>query len=97
MASRLFSPLLSGSASFHRPLLTTSLCLSGAIFGGAALLQAHRSRYAYRLDASPSSTSAKDWSFSQYQNEANVPVVKSGGGLNARAVRQLSAGSVFGT
>ncbi|KAK5166303.1 uncharacterized protein LTR77_008564 [Saxophila tyrrhenica] len=92
MASRLFHPSL-----FHlrSPLFAASFGVSSAIFG-ASLLQAHRSRYAYRLDSSPSSTSAKDWSFSQYQSEARTPVVSQNGGLNARAVRQMSAGSIFG-
>jgi hypothetical protein len=54
-------------------------------------------RRAIQLDASPASsaTSPKDWSLNQYQRDARAPVVQSGR-LNARAVRQLSAGSIIG-
>jgi hypothetical protein len=90
MASRLFSPTV-----FRTPLFAATLGVSTAAFG-SILLQQHRSRSLYHLDASPSSTSAKDWSFSQYQNEARTPVVASNGGLNARAVRQMTTGSIFG-
>ncbi|PNS15604.1 inosine-5'-monophosphate dehydrogenase [Sphaceloma murrayae] len=48
------------------------------------------------LDSSPSSVSARDWSYSQYQRDASVPVFSQGGGLNPRAIRQISAGSIIG-
>jgi hypothetical protein len=92
MASRLFSPTL--LHSLRTPLFVASFGTSTALF-----LQAYHSRYSltYRLDNSPAPTSPKDWSFSQYQSEASTPVVNSRGGLNARAVRQMSAGSIIGT
>jgi hypothetical protein len=92
MASRIFNPNL-----FHirTPLFAATLGVSTAVFG-THLLQTYKSRYALRLDTSPVSTSPKDWSFSQYQNEARTPIIERSGGLNARAVRQMSAGSVVG-
>ncbi|KAK3710603.1 hypothetical protein LTR37_010230 [Vermiconidia calcicola] len=92
MASRLFNPGL-----FHNPttLFAASFGVSAAIFG-PQLLQSYRTRYALRLDSSPSSVSPKDWSFSQYQADARTPIVEKGGRLNGRAVRQLSAGSIIG-
>jgi hypothetical protein len=92
MASRLLNPTL-----FHlrTPLFAAGLGVSAAVFS-SQLLQFHRQRYALRLDSSPSATSPKDWSFSQYQNEARNPIVDKSGGLNARAVRQMSAGSIIG-
>ncbi|KAF2158193.1 hypothetical protein K461DRAFT_318174 [Myriangium duriaei CBS 260.36] len=47
------------------------------------------------LDASPVAH-PRDWSFSQYQRDASVPITTSRGGLNPRAVRQVSAGSITG-
>jgi hypothetical protein len=92
MASRLLNPSL-----FHlrTPLFAAGLGISTALFL-PPLLQTYRSRYAFRLDNGSGSASPKDWSFSQYQNEASTPVVNQRGGLNARAVRQLSSGSIIG-
>lgn len=90
MASRLLNPNL-----FHlrTPLLLTTLGVSTGL-----LLHQHTSlRHALRLDSSPSALSPKDWSFSQYQNDAQTPILNSGGRLNARAVRQMSMGSIFGS
>lgn len=89
MASRLLNPNL-----FHlrTPLLLTTLGVSTGLF-----VHQHTSiRHALRLDSSPSAVSPKDWSFSQYQSDAQTPILTSGGRLNARAVRQMSAGSIFG-
>ena len=88
MASRLLSPTLH---ALRTPLFVASFGASTTLF-----LQAYRQRYAYRLDSSPVATSPKDWSFSQYQSEASTPIVNQRGGINARAVRQLSAGSIIG-
>jgi hypothetical protein len=85
----------------HRPLFscaTAALGLSGAAYG----LLSHQHRNPLRLDSgsnpiTSSSTSPKDWSFSQYQNNAQAPVVNSRGGLNAKSVRQMTLGSILGT
>ncbi|RMX72712.1 hypothetical protein D0869_14336 [Hortaea werneckii] len=45
-----------------------------------------------RLDSGPSSVSPKDWSFSQYQQDARTPVVNEKGGLNPRAPLTLLIG-----
>lgn len=90
------------SLLLQRPLFgcaTAALGLSGAAYG----LLAHQRRSPLRLDSSSnplgssSSTSPKDWSFSQYQNEARAPIVNSHGGLNAKSVRQMTLGSILGT
>ncbi|KAK4622228.1 hypothetical protein CLAFUW4_06915 [Fulvia fulva] len=86
-ASRLFT------CGLRTPILAGGLAF-GTTLAFSPLLQQHR--HALRLDSSPSSASPKDWSFSQYQSDASVPIVKSSGDLNARAVRQLSAGSIIG-
>ncbi|KAK4992033.1 hypothetical protein LTR50_001429 [Elasticomyces elasticus] len=59
--------------------------------------QSYTHRHAYRLDGPMLSnpTSPREWSFSQYQNEARAPVVKNGR-LNPSAVRQVSIGSIAG-
>ncbi|KAK5008414.1 hypothetical protein LTR28_004009 [Elasticomyces elasticus] len=59
--------------------------------------QTYTYRHAYRLDGPMLSnpTSPREWSFSQYQNEARAPVVKNGR-LNPSAVRQVSIGSIAG-
>jgi len=85
----------------QRPLLgcaTAALGLSGAAFG----ILSHQRRNPLRLDSgsnpiSSSSSASKDWTFSQYQNNAQTPVVNSRGGLNAKAVRQMTTGSILGT
>jgi hypothetical protein len=84
----------------QRPLFscaTAALGLSGAAYG----LLSHQHRNPLRLDSgsnpiTSSSTSPKDWSFSQYQHDAQAPVVNSRGGLNAKAVRQMTLGSILG-
>lgn len=92
MASRLVNPTL-----FQ---LRTTLFAAG-LAGSTLLLfpnvlQSYRQSHLLRLDSSPVATSPKDWSVSQYQHDAQTPVVKSNGGLNARAVRQMSLGSILG-
>jgi hypothetical protein len=89
------------SLLLHRPLLgcaTFALGLSGATYG----LLSHQRRHPLRLDSSSnplssSSSTPKDWTFSQYQRDAQTPVVTSRGGLNAKAVRQMTLGSILGT
>ena len=92
MASRTLNPSL-----FHlrTPLLFTTLGISSGLLLHQTL-HTYQSKYAIRLDSSPSATSPKDWSFSQYQNEARNPIVSPSGGLNRSAVRQMSAGSIIG-
>lgn len=52
---------------------------------------------AFRLDSSPSSSgSGSILSTDSYRRNAEVPVIKSGGRLNERAVRQISSGSIIG-
>jgi hypothetical protein len=85
----------------QRPLFscaTAALGLSGATYGFLSYQQQRRNPL--RLDSSSnpiSSTSPKDWSFSQYQADAQTPVVTRRGGLNAKAVRQMTLGSILGS
>lgn len=90
MASRILNPSL-----FHLRTPLFAACL-----GASTLLiapQLMRMRRPILLDSGSTTVSPKDWSFSQYQSDARVPVVKKDGGFNARAIRQLSAGSIAGT
>jgi hypothetical protein len=88
------------SLFLQRPLFgcaTAALGLSGAAYS----LLSHQRRNPLRLDSnsnpiSSSSSASKDWTFSQYQNNAQTPVVTSRGGLNAKAVRQMTTGSILG-
>jgi hypothetical protein len=86
------------SLFLQRPLFgcaTAALGLSGAAYS----LLSHQRRNPLRLDSNPnpiSSSASKDWTFSQYQNNAQTPVVTSRGGLNAKAVRQMTTGSILG-
>lgn len=93
MASRLFSSTLFNA---RVPLFALGLGASSGILI-PQLLQTYQSRHALRLDSSSSSVSAKDWSFSQYQADAKAPIVKNDGKWNARAIRQMSTGSIIGT
>ncbi|CAK4031002.1 hypothetical protein DOTSEDRAFT_132500 [Lecanosticta acicola] len=87
LASRFFG------CGLRTPLLAAGVGFSSALIF-TPLIQSYRTPL--RLDSSPSSVSPRDWSFSQYQSDARVPVSNKHGGLNARAVRQLSAGSIIG-
>ncbi|KAK0940442.1 hypothetical protein LTR48_004019 [Friedmanniomyces endolithicus] len=90
MAFRLLNPSL-----FHlrTPFLAASLGFSGALL----IHQTFHSRRLLRLDSlSSPATSPKDWSFSQYQQDARTPVTKGDGTLNPNAIRQLSLGSILG-
>lgn len=88
------------SLFLQRPLFgcaTAALGLSGAAYS----ILSHQRRNPLRLDSSSnpissSSSASKDWTFSQYQNNAQTPVVTSRGGLNAKAVRQMTTGSILG-
>ena len=53
-------------------------------------------RRVLHLDSTPVAASPKDWSFSQYERDAKTPIVKKRGGLNPKAVKQLSTGSILG-
>ncbi|EGP85105.1 unnamed protein product [Zymoseptoria tritici ST99CH_3D7] len=79
----------------NHSLRTPMLFGAGIGFSTALLqtLQAHRRPVL--LDSSPSSVSPKNWSVSQYQNDAVAPVTKNGG-LNPRAIRQMTTGSIIG-
>ena len=86
----------------QRPLFscaTAALGLSGATYGFLSYQQQRRNPLRLDSGSNPitSSTSPKDWSFSQYQADAQTPVVNSRGGLNAKAVRQMTLGSILGT
>lgn len=81
------------SCGLRTPLFAAGLGVSSALVF-APLLQTYRQPL--RLDSSPSSASPKDWSFSQYASDARTPIVTPQGRFNARAVRQLSAGSIIG-
>ncbi|KAI9706825.1 MAG: hypothetical protein M1820_004796 [Bogoriella megaspora] len=76
-----------------RPLTATAFLSSTFLLAYA--LSPPQSRLLL-CDTSPSPISPKDWSISQYQRDAQVPVVSRSGGLNARAVRQVSVGSIAG-
>lgn len=88
------------SLLLQRPLFgcaTAALGLSGAAYS----VLSYQRRNPLRLDSSSnpissSSSTSKDWTFSQYQNNAQTPVVTSHGGLNAKAVRQMTTGSILG-
>ncbi|CAK1365802.1 unnamed protein product [Cercospora beticola] len=77
--------------------LRTPLLFGSAAFGAGLCFA--QSKFLYRrpilLDSSPAAISPKDWSFNQYQNDAQVPMVKDGR-FNVRSVRQLSSGSIIG-
>lgn len=75
--------------------LRTPLILGSGIGVSAALYTLRSQRRPLLLDSSPSAASPRDWSFSQYQNDASVPVT-SRGRMNPKAIRQLSAGSIIG-
>lgn len=75
--------------------LRTPLILGGSIGFSAALLTLQAQRRPMLLDASPSAISPKDWSISQYQNDAAAPITRQGR-MNPGAIKQLSTGSMIG-
>ncbi|PSK56478.1 hypothetical protein B9Z65_6102 [Elsinoe australis] len=78
-------------------LARRSMMLGITALGASSLLLGPISyRRRTLLDTSPSPVSAKDWSYSQYQRDAKVPIFGESGGLNPRAIRQISAGSILG-
>ncbi|KAK5108288.1 hypothetical protein LTR62_008603 [Meristemomyces frigidus] len=89
MAFRFLQPTL---FSLRTPVLAAGLGFSSALL----LHQTFQSRRLLRLDSTGASTSPKDWSYSQYQQDASTPLVSQSGGLNPTAVRQLSMGSILG-
>jgi tripartite-type tricarboxylate transporter receptor subunit TctC len=83
---------------FARPLMSCALGLSG---GAAAYSLLARQQYRgspLRMDSSPNNSNNNPLSstFSTYQRDAQTPVVNSHGGLNAKAVRQMTLGSILG-
>nr|POE78452.1 hypothetical protein CFP56_60684 [Quercus suber] len=82
---------------FHAkgPLFALGIGASAGFFV-PGLLRTYQSRWALRLDSSPSPTSPKDWSYRQYQSDAKAPITRRDGKLNASAVRQMSSGSIIG-
>jgi len=87
---------------FQRPLMGCALGLSG---GAAAYSLLARQQYRgtpLRMDSSPNPSSSNSnnnplsSTFSTYQRDAQTPVVTSHGGLNAKAVRQMTLGSILG-
>ena len=84
------------SAFLISPLRSRLPLLIGlGTFSAATLLLPNRPRTHY-LDATSSTLSPKDWSYSQYQRDAQAPVLSKKGGLNPNAVRQVSLGSIVG-
>jgi hypothetical protein len=84
---------------FQRPLMSCALGLSG---GAAAYSLLSRQQYRgspLRMDSSPTGNNGNNplsSTFSTYQRDAQTPVVNSHGGLNAKAVRQMTLGSILG-
>jgi hypothetical protein len=83
---------------FQRPLMSCALGLSG---GAAAYSLLARQQYRgspLRMDSSPNPNNNNPLSstFSTYQRDTQTPVVTSHGGLNAKAVRQMTLGSILG-
>jgi hypothetical protein len=84
---------------FQRPLMGCALGLSG---GAAAYSLLARQQYRgtpLRMDSSPNPSNNNNplsSTFSTYQRDAQTPVVTSHGGLNAKAVRQMTLGSILG-
>ena len=87
---------------FQRPLMSCALGLSG---GAAAYSLLARQQYRgspLRMDSSPNpnknnnNNNPLSSTFSTYQRDAQTPVVTSHGGLNAKAVRQMTLGSILG-
>ena len=88
------------SLLLSRPLFGCATAVLG-LSGAAYSVFSYQRRNPLRLDSSSnpissSSSTSKDWTFSQYQNNAQTPVVTSRGGLNAKAVRQMTTGSILG-
>lgn len=77
-----------------RPTLAVGLGLS-SVLAADALLRPQRHRL--RCDAgSYAPVSSKDWSFQSYGQAAKTPVVARDGGINPRALRQITTGSILG-
>ena len=91
MASR----LLLNPFTHRLPLLST-LGASALLLSPLSPLSPFSSkRIVHHLDSGLSPVSARDWSYSQYEHDAKVPITRNGK-LNPRAVRQISAGSILG-
>lgn len=80
-----------------RPLTNTftSTLLVSSVLAAPLLLQPYR-RPLLLDSATASPLSSKDWSYSQYQRDAQVPVTKNGR-MNPAVFKQISAGSILGT
>lgn len=83
-------------------ILLTPLANRGPLFLGLGAATAlfcsplRRSQILRADSGIAAASSPKDWSFSQYQHDASTPVVKRDGGLNPRAIKQISQGSILG-
>jgi hypothetical protein len=75
-------------------------CALGLSGGAAAYSLLARQQYRsspLRMDSSPNNNNNPlSSTFSTYQRDAQTPVVNSHGGLNAKAVRQMTLGSILG-
>lgn len=87
MASIFLRPTLQ---TLSRPVVIATLGVSTSLLV-PNLLHSYRNTHSLRLDSSPSSPT-----FSTYQSTASTPIITQGGSLNAKAVRQLSFGSITG-
>lgn len=84
------------SLLLRRPILspfalTSTLCIT-SILAYPILTAPFRQKL--RLDSFPSSSNSR--TFADYKNNAKTPVIKKDGRFNARALRQVSAGSILG-
>ncbi|KAJ9643059.1 hypothetical protein H2201_004863 [Coniosporium apollinis] len=79
-----------------RPLTNTftSTLLVSSVLAAPLLLQPYR-RPLLLDSATVSPLSSKDWSYSRYQRDAQVPVTKNGR-VNPAVFKQISAGSILG-
>jgi hypothetical protein len=77
-------------ATLLRPLFRPQVLGLGL---GVGLLATHQMRFKapIRLDSSPGILSG-----GSYRANAKTPIVRGDGGLNPRAVRQISSGSIIG-
>ena len=77
-------------ATFLRPLFRPQVLGLGL---GAGIFATHQLRFKtpIRLDSSPTILSSDS-----YRSNAKTPVISSDGGMNPRAIRQISSGSIIG-
>ncbi len=78
--------------SFLRPVLLRPQTLGVGLGVGLFATQQFRYKQSIRLDGPSSSILSAE----SYRANAKTPVVRNSGGLNPRAVRQISSGSIIG-